>query len=55
MEPTVRTKNVKGTEAALRCIIGAILMISGFFIEGILRSVVVVIGVIFIITAIFGY
>jgi len=58
MESMVKTKNVGRAEAILRSIIGIILIIFAFFIEGILRWVgwvVGLIGVIFILTAIFGY
>jgi hypothetical protein len=55
MEPMVKTKNVKRPEAILRSIIGIILIIFAFFIEGILRWIVGLIGVIFILTAIFEY
>jgi len=55
MEPMVKTKNVGRAEAILRSVIGIILIIFAFSIEGILRWVVGLIGVIFILTAIFGY
>ena len=55
MEPLVRTKNVKGIEAALRCIIGIIVIIFGLTSKGLLSWVVVLIGVIFILTGTLGY
>ena len=55
MESLVKTKNVERAEAILRCIIGGILIVFAFFIEGILGWVVGLIGVVFILTAIFGY
>jgi len=55
MESMVKTKNVGRAETILRSIIGIILIIFAFLIEGILRWVVGLIGVIFILTAIFGY
>jgi hypothetical protein len=55
MEPMVKTKNVGRIEAVLRSIIGVILISFAFSIEGILRWVVGLIGVVFIITALFGY
>jgi len=55
MEPAVRTKNVKRVEAILRVIIGVILIIFAFSIEGILGWVVRLIGVVFILTGTFGY
>ncbi|MGA2467996.1 MAG: DUF2892 domain-containing protein [Thermodesulfobacteriota bacterium] len=55
MESVVKTKNVGRAETILRSIIGVILIISAFFIEGILRWVVGLIGIVFILTALFGY
>ena len=55
MEPVVKTKNVRGAEAILRSIIGIILIILALFIEGVLSWVVGLIGVVFILTVIFGY
>jgi len=55
MESVVRTKNVRRAEAILRYIIGIILIIFAFSIEGILRWVIGLIGVAFILTGIFGY
>jgi len=55
MEPVVKTKNVKGAETILRFIIGIILIIVFFSIGGIFRWVFGLIGVVFILTAIFGY
>jgi len=55
MESLVKTKNVQRAEAILRCIIGGILIVFAFVIQGILRWVVGLIGVLFILTAVFGY
>jgi hypothetical protein len=55
MEPAVKTKNVRTAEAILRSIIGVILIIFAFFTEGILRWVTGLVGVAFILTALFGY
>ena len=55
MEPMVKTKNVGRIEAVFRSIIGVVLISFAFSIEGILRWVVGLIGVVFIITALFGY
>jgi uncharacterized membrane protein len=55
MEPMIKTKNVGRIEAILRSIIGVILVIFAYSIEGTLRWVVGLIGVVFIITALFGY
>jgi hypothetical protein len=54
-KPTVKVKNVGKGEGVFRSIIGVILIIFAYFIEGILRWVVGLIGVAFILTAIFGY
>jgi hypothetical protein len=54
-KPTVKIKNVGKGEGIFRLIIGVILIILGFFIEGIFRWVVGLMGVAFIVTAIFGY
>jgi len=55
MEPTIKTKNVATIEAILRIIIGAILILFTFFTHGILIWIIGLIGVAFIVTAIFGY
>ena len=55
MEPLVKTKNVGRIEALLRVIIGIILMVSAFSIEGVVRWVAGLMGAVFILTAIFGY
>jgi len=55
MESIVKTKNVGRAESILRSIIGVILIIFAFSIEGILRWVVGLIGIVFILTALFGY
>ena len=55
MEPVIKTKNVRWAEAILRSIVGIILIISALFTDGSLRWVVGLIGVAFILTAIFGY
>ncbi len=55
MESFVKTKNVQTAEAILRLIMGGILIVFAFFIQGILRWVVGLIGVLFILTAAFGY
>ena len=55
MEPVVKTRNVKGSEAILRVIIGIVLIIVFFSTGGIFRWVFGLIGVAFILTAIFGY
>ena len=55
MELGVKTKNVGRAEAILRSIIGVILMVFAFSIEGISRWMAGLIGVIFILTAIFGF
>ena len=55
MEPMLKTKNVGRAEAILRFIIGVIIVVFSFSIEGILRWVVGSIGAVFILTALFGY
>jgi len=55
MEPVVKARNVKGAEAILRFIIGIILIILSFSIGGIFRWVTGLIGIAFILTAMFGY
>ena len=55
MEPMVKTKNVGRAEAILRFIIGGILMIFAFSIDGALRWIVGLMGVVFILTALFGF
>ena len=55
METVIKTKNVRGIEAILHGTIGIILLGFALSIEGILRWVVGLIGVIFILTALFGY
>jgi len=48
-------KNVGKTEGAVRVIIGAVFIVFSFFISGILRWVIGLVGVVFILTALFGY
>ncbi len=55
MEPLVKTKNVGRIEALLRVIIGIILMVFAFSIEGIVRWIAGLMGAVFMLTAIFGY
>ena len=55
MELVVKTRNVRGAEAILRSVIGIILITFAFSIGGALRWVVGFIGVVFILTVIFGY
>ena len=55
MEPITKTKNVATIEAILRIIIGAILILFTFFTDGILIWIIGLIGVAFIVTAIFRY
>ena len=55
MEPMLKTKNVGRAEAILRFIIGLIILVFSFSMNGILRWVVGLMGVIFILTAGFGY
>jgi hypothetical protein len=55
MEPIVKTGKVGKEEAFVRIVIGAILVLSTFFIQGILSWIIGLIGVAFIVTALFGY
>ena len=55
MEPMVKTKNVGKAEAILRLLIGLIIMVFVFSIEGILRWAAGLIGMLFILTALFRY
>ena len=55
MEPVAKTKNIRRAEAILRFLIGVILIIFAFSIGGVLHWIVGLIGVAFILTAIFGY
>jgi len=55
MEPVINTKNIGQIEAVLRAIIGVILIIFSYFIGGVLRWAVGLVGVLFILTAIFGH
>ena len=55
MESHGRIKNVMGGEAIFRSVIGVILIILAFLISGVFRWVSGLIGVVLILTAIFGY
>jgi len=51
----VKVKNVGKGEGIFRLIIGVILIILAFFISGVFRWILGLIGVATILTAIFGY
>jgi hypothetical protein len=51
----MKVKNVGKGEGVLRSIIGVILIIVAFFISGVFRWIVGLVGVVVILTAIFGY
>jgi hypothetical protein len=51
----VKAKNVGKGEGIFRLIIGIILVALGFFISGVLRWILGPIGLVVILTAIFGY
>ena len=53
--PAVKVKNVGKGEGVFRLITGVILIILAFFISGVLRWIVGLVGVVVILTAIFGY
>jgi len=55
MNPVAKTKNVVGGEVIFRSVTGVILILIAFFISGFTRWVLGFIGVILILTAIFGY
>ncbi len=55
MEPVAKIKNVGRGEAIFRSVIGVILIIFAFFISGVFRWVLGLVGVVIILTAIFGY
>ncbi len=54
-KPAVKVKNVGKGEGIFRLIIGIILIIFAFFISGVFRWILGLIGVVVILTAIFGY
>jgi predicted phage tail protein len=54
-KPAVKVKNVGKGEGIFRLIIGVILIILAFFISGVFRWILGLIGVVVILTAIFGY
>jgi hypothetical protein len=54
-KPAVKVKNVGKEEGVFRVIIGVILIMLAFLISGVFRWVFGLIGVIFILTAMFGY
>jgi len=51
----VKVKNVGKEEGIFRLIIGVILIIVAFFISGVFRWILGLVGVVVILTAIFGY
>lgn len=55
MGPMFKIKNVRGGETIFRSVIGVILIIIAFFISGVFRWVLGLIGVFFILTALIGY
>lgn len=55
MEPVAKIKNVGRGEAIFRSVMGVILIIFAFFISGVFRWVLGLVGVVIILTAIFGY
>lgn len=55
MESAVKAKNVGKGEAVFRLIVGVILIILAFFISGVFRWILGLVGVVVILTALFGY
>jgi len=51
----MKVKNVGKGEGIFRLIIGAILIILAFFVSGVFQWILGLIGVVVILTAIFGY
>ena len=51
----MKVKNIGKGERVFRLIIGVILIIVAFFISGVFRWILGLVGVIVILTAIFGY
>ena len=54
-KPAVKMKNVGKGEGIFRSIIGVILIILVFFISGVFQWILGLVGVVVILTAIFGY
>jgi predicted phage tail protein len=54
-KPVVKVRNVGKGEGIFRLITGVILIILAFFISGVFRWILGLIGVVVILTAIFGY
>jgi hypothetical protein len=54
-KPAVKMKNVGKGEGIFRSIIGVILIILAFFISGVFQWILGLVGVVVILTAIFGY
>ena len=55
MESITKTKNVGKGEAIFQSVLGVILLISAIFVSGFFRWILGLIGVVIILTAIFGY
>jgi predicted phage tail protein len=53
--PAMKVKNVGKGEGIFRLIIGVILIMLAFFISGVFRWILGLVGVVVILTAIFGY
>jgi predicted phage tail protein len=54
-KPAVKVKNVGKGEGIFRSILGVLLIIFAFFISGIFQWIAGLVGVIIILTALFGY
>jgi predicted phage tail protein len=54
-KPTVKVKNVGKGEGIFRLITGAILITLAFFVSGVFQWILGLVGVVVILTAIFGY
>jgi hypothetical protein len=54
-KPALKVKNVGRGEGIVRLVIGVILIILTFSISGVFRWILGLVGVVFILTVIFGY
>jgi predicted phage tail protein len=55
MVSITKVKNVRQGEAVFRIVLGVILIVIAFFVWGVTGFVLGLIGVVFILTALFGY
>ena len=55
MAPLIEEKNIGTIESVLRSVIGVLLLVFAFMIDGVMCWVVGLVGVAIVITALFGY